>query len=82
MIKDFSKEKFDILIQAGQSNSEGYGFGYVDQPYHPDLRVWYFNSDGTFQLAQEKATNHAVQSNFSLSFARSYCSNTEHDNST
>lgn len=72
MIMDFSKEAFDIFIQAGQSNSEGYGFGNVCDPYQQDGRVWYFNGDGTFQIAQEKAANNAVQSNFMLSFARSY----------
>lgn len=72
MLKDFSKEAFDIIIQAGQSNSEGYGFGNVCDPYQPDERVWYFNADGTFQIAQEKVTNNAIQSNFSLTFARNY----------
>jgi hypothetical protein len=71
-MKDFSKETFDILIQAGQSNSEGYGFGNVCGPYQPDERVWYFNGDGTFQVAQEKVANNGVQSNFSLTFARKY----------
>lgn len=72
MIKDFSKEKFDILIQAGQSNSEGYGFGNVSNPYEMDDRVWYFNSNGTFQIAQEKPVKNSIQSNFALSFARNY----------
>ena len=47
MLKDFTKESFDILIQAGQSNSEGYGFGPVDNPYQPNDRVWYLNGDFT-----------------------------------
>lgn len=72
MLKDFSKEAFDILIQAGQSNSEGHGYGNVDNPYEVNDRVWYFNSDGTFQMAQEKAIRNAIQGNFSLSFARKY----------
>lgn len=72
MLKDFSKETFDILIQAGQSNSEGYGFGNVCNPYEVNDRVWYFNSDGTFQMAQEKVANNAIQSNFALAFARKY----------
>ena len=72
MLKDFTKETFDILIQAGQSNSEGYGFGNVCNPYEVNDRVWYFNSDGTFQMAQEKVANNAIQSNFALAFARKY----------
>lgn len=72
MIKDFLKDKFDILIQAGQSNSEGCGFGNVCDPYEMNDRVWYFQSDGTFQIAQEKPAKNAIQSNFALSFARKY----------
>ena len=29
MLRDFSCEAFDILIQAGQSNAEGTALGYV-----------------------------------------------------
>lgn len=72
MLKDFSKETFDILIQAGQSNSDGTAFGNVCDPYHYDDRVWYLNGDGSFQIAQERIANNAIQSNFALSFARKY----------
>lgn len=72
MLHDFTKDKFDIIIQAGQSNSEGYGFGPTDAPYQPDGRVWYLNQDGTITLAAEKAINNGIQSNFSLSFVREY----------
>lgn len=71
-LKDFTKEKFDILIQAGQSNSEGTAFGNVNDPYQPNDRVWYLNGDFTFQIAQERVANNAVQSNFALSFVREY----------
>ena len=37
MLKDFTKEKFDIIIQAGQSNADGTGFGNTDEPYVPAL---------------------------------------------
>ena len=72
MLKDFSKEKFDIIIQAGQSNSEGYGFGPVDNPYQTSERVWYFHSNMTFSIAAEKVINNGIQSSFGLSFAREY----------
>ena len=72
MLHDFTQDKFDIIIQAGQSNSEGYGFGPTDAPYQPDGRVWYLNQDGTISLAVEKVTNNGVQSNFALSFVREY----------
>ena len=32
--------KFDIIIQAGQSNSEGYGLGTVEKEYIPTDKVW------------------------------------------
>ena len=72
MLKDFSKEKFDIFIQAGQSNSEGYGFGPTDEPYQPNNRVWYLKPNMTVTLAVEKVTGNGIQSNFGLSFAREY----------
>ena len=72
MLRDFTLDKFDIIIQAGQSNSEGYGFGPIDDPYQPDGRVWYLNQDRTISLAAEKVTNNGIQSNFALSFVREY----------
>ena len=75
MLKDFTKEKFDVLIQAGQSNSEGYGFGPVDEPYRENDRVWYLNGDFTLTPAAEKVNGNEIQSNFSLAFAEEYVKN-------
>lgn len=72
MLQDFTKIPFDIIIQAGQSNSQGYGFGPVDKPYEPDELVWYMNENDTISLAVEKVANNGVQSNFALPFARLY----------
>lgn len=36
--------KFDIIIQAGQSNSEGYGLGPVEKEYIPTDKVWYLDA--------------------------------------
>ena len=72
MLHDFTQDKFDVIIQAGQSNSEGYAFGHVDAPYQPDGRVWYLNQDGTVTLAAEKVAGNGIQSNFAPSFAREY----------
>lgn len=72
MLKDFTQEKFDIIIQAGQSNSEGYGFGDVEDPYVPSEKVWYMNWDFTMSWAQEFVAGNEIQSNFALSFAREY----------
>jgi len=72
MLRDFTKDTFDIIIQAGQSNAEGYGFGPVDEPYGPNDLVWYLNPDLTVSMAAEKVTGNEIQSNFSLSFADEY----------
>ena len=72
MLRDFTKEKFDVIIQAGQSNAEGYGFGPVDDPYVPDGRVWYMNENDTISPAVEKVAFNGIQSNFALSFVRAY----------
>ena len=72
MLHDFTQDKFDIIIQAGQSNAEGCSFGPADNPYQPDGRVWYLNQDRTICLATERVVNNGIQSDFSLSFAREY----------
>lgn len=72
MLKDFTQERFDIIIQAGQSNSEGYGFGAVEEPYEPNEQVWYMNGDFTISVAAEKVAGNGIQSTYALSFAREY----------
>lgn len=72
MLKDFTREKFDIIIQAGQSNSEGFGIGSVDNPYWSDERVWYLTKDGIITFACEGVLANEIQGNYSLSFARKY----------
>ncbi len=72
MLHDFTQYKFDIIIQAGQSNSEGYGFGPADSPYAPDGRIWYMNENDTISLAVEKVAGNGIQANFALPFAREY----------
>ena len=75
MLRNFADDHFDIIIQAGQSNSEGYGFGDTQNPYTPNEKVWYLNADFTITLATEWVCGNLIQSNFSLSFARQYISN-------
>lgn len=72
MLKDFTKERFDIFIQAGQSNSEGYGFGPAEHPYEPSEQVWYMNGDFTMTQAAEKVTGNEIQTTYGLFFAREY----------
>lgn len=75
MLMNFCDRKFDIIIQAGQSNSEGYGFGDVENAYQPNASVWYLNNDFTISKAAELVVNNGVQSNFALSFAQRYIDN-------
>ena len=72
MLKDFSKETFDILIQAGQSNAEGSGFGPAPEPWIPDDRVYCLEPDMTLTRATERVCGNRIQSNFALAFARDY----------
>jgi hypothetical protein len=75
MIRDYSKEAFDIIIQAGQSNAEGYGYGFVQNPYEPNDRVLYFNSNGVIAPAAERIVHNTISGDFSLSFALKYFNN-------
>ena len=72
MLKDFSKMKFDVVIQAGQSNAEGTGFGPAPEPYQTNERVWYLNRNFTITAAAETVLENETRSDFSLSFARAY----------
>ena len=72
MLRDFSKEAFDIIIQAGQSNAEGCGLGPAGNPYAPNDTVFYLNSDMSITQATEAVHGNYICSNFSLSFAREY----------
>ena len=40
-------EKYDIFIQAGQSNAEGNGGGPVSEEYRPDARICYLEAAKT-----------------------------------
>ena len=40
-------EKYDIILQAGQSNAAGYGHGPAEHPYVPDERVLYLTAGNT-----------------------------------
>ncbi len=72
MLKNFSNERFDIIIQAGQSNASGSGVGPADAPYCADDRVWFMNGDFTISMAAESVSENHVRSDFSLSFVRNY----------
>lgn len=72
MLRDFCKEEFDIIIQGGQSNSEGCGLGDVEQPYETNDKIFYLNNDFSISMAQERIWGNSIVGDFSLSFARKY----------
>ncbi len=72
MLKDFSAQKWDIIIEAGQSNSEGYGHGNAHHPVAEDDRVWYLEQDFVICRAGERVKENLIYSDYSLSFARAY----------
>lgn len=75
MLKDFSKEQFDIILQAGQSNSQGSGIGDALKPFQPSEDIWYLNNDFTISKAQELVSGNNIVGNFCLSFASEYVKN-------
>lgn len=72
MLSELSKGPYDIIIQAGQSNAEGSGFGPAPEPWVPDDRVYYLEPDLTLTRATERVWGDRIQSNFALAFARDY----------
>lgn len=75
MLKDFSAEEFDIIIQGGQSNAEGSGYGDVENPYLANEQTYYLNGDFTISIAEERVNGNCIMSDFSLTFASSYIKN-------
>ena len=75
MLRDFSLEEFDIVIQAGQSNSEGCGVGEVTNPFIPDSDIFYMENDFTICEAHEYVSGNLIVGNFSLPFCIKYIKN-------
>ena len=72
MLHDFTKDVFDIIIQAGQSNAEGCGVGDTDEPYVPCDAVWYLEPNYTVVPAAESVEGNYIRTNFALPFVREY----------
>lgn len=50
---DFSKVKFDIIIQGGQSNAEGCGIGPVTRELTPSVNAFYLYAEKTVTIDEE-----------------------------
>lgn len=72
MLEDFRNEKFDIVIQAGQSNSEGCGLGPTNEPYVESNDILYFLNDFSICIASEWIAGTEISANFSLPFCTRY----------
>ena len=81
-------EGYDIILQAGQSNADGYGHGPAENPYVPDDRILYLTagtpaagdyhpSEDAKVIVAEERPNPAFGADdrlgdFSLNFAKAY----------
>jgi len=72
MLKNFCNEEFDIIIQAGQSNSEGCGLGPVDKPFEPNENIYMMENNFTIMTARENIRGNDVVGNFVFPFAENY----------
>lgn len=72
MLRESNKEEFDIIIQAGQSNSEGSGLGVATEPFVQIDDVLYLNNDFSISIASERIIENEIIGDFSLSFAGKY----------
>jgi len=72
MLYDFSGEVFDIIIQGGQSNSEGCGIGPVEFPYEQRSEILMMENDFTIMTAREKVWGNDAVGNYVFSFADKY----------
>jgi len=71
-IRDYTKEKYDIIIQAGQSNSDGTAFGFIDEPFQPKYEIWHLTGDYVIEIARESVSGNSIQSHYGLAFADEY----------
>ena len=80
-------EKYDVILQAGQSNAAGYGHGPTANPYEPDPRILYLTAgdpeageyypkgDYDIRVAAERTDPDRpgdMLGDFSLGFAQKY----------
>ena len=72
MLKDFAALDFDIIVQAGQSNSDGTGYGFTEVPFCPQENIWYLERNMTIRQAEEYVEGNRIRTNFSLPFADRY----------
>lgn len=75
MLDKFKDFKFDIIFQGGQSNADGCGFGESKLEFIPNDKIYYLIDGANITVAQERAKNGRIFSDFSLTFADQYINN-------
>jgi len=76
MLENYKNDLFDVIIQAGQSNSQGCGLGPVKDEYVPNENVLYMHENFTVSIAEEVLLDDGIKmNNFSLSFSKEYIKN-------
>ena len=85
-MQNYKNEILDIILQGGQSNSEGCGLGPADNEYQPDENILYMTNterDGVgrdtridcafdISVAKERVWDGQKVNEFALSFAKEY----------
>lgn len=67
------REKFDIIIQGGQSNAEGSGIGSVEAEYQPLGNVFYLNAQKKVETIEDKIVVTYDNVPFEISVAEERC---------
>ena len=70
---DLSREKFDIIIQGGQSNAEGSGIGAVESEYQPLKNVLYLNTQKKAETIEGRIVVSYDNEPFEISVAEERC---------
>ena len=54
LLKEFTNEKFDIIVLAGQSNAQGHGMGAVKEPFAPSEKICYLQDNANIHFEKDE----------------------------
>ena len=69
----FDNQQFDIIIQGGQSNAEGFGIGAVDSEYQPLENVFYLNAEKQAETIGDRIVIKYDNVPFEITIAKERC---------
>jgi len=69
---DFKNVKFDIIIQGGQSNAEGTGYGPVEKEYVPSENIWYLKAGETVEIIDDNLRITYLDAPFRIEIAKEH----------